>query len=721
MSHSRICLVFAAPLHEATCMSPGWARRRLFALCLLTFTVLISVTEADPDLKADESPRWHVNPDGCFLVDDFDDGIQNRLGGYRNAFFRQPSVAEARRERGDALSTAPTGRGRVLRLSGRRGDSGFCGTWVHLYDMRSRQPAYFNASSWNFLTFWIRGDAGGESIRLKIADARWHGKEDSLPIGLCDEFLPRGITTSWQQVVIPGEKLARLNLKQLASISFEILSESKPARTQTVFLDDICFKQSPQFLAADPAAVAARFKKNSPRGLKPKPRAMWIWSTAELIRNATECERLFEACREDNIKLLWMQLPYKLARVSDSVVTSSNGERGRRAGEPAATMDQRARISHASDLRNFLKAAHQQDIRVQALDGYPEFALRENHAVPLAVVDEVVRFNSESAEEERFDGLHLDNEPYLILAWQDPARREQILRDFLSLNVECQRRARAAGLEYGIDIPFWWNAFHPNGEPAGMVTFRGERKPASFHCIDLLDNVGIMNYRDVADGADGMIAHGRDLLRYADSVNRADIFMGIETFQYDPQPVWFVLGLTGERLRATLNDRGHDFSVLSRHNGFRFFRFDDGMRTHIGIEIPADRRKSLNAKRLATLSEIAGRFGEFTGRGDQHSESLETAREAIRSNPEWTSFQRRDLTAENLGATFPGFVATRLMLGKVTFADDPPAQMQAEMEFAEEAFRRFRSYRGLAIHSWEAYRTKRTGAVRAASSGRLAD
>ncbi|MBC8289121.1 MAG: hypothetical protein H8E37_02290 [Planctomycetes bacterium] len=81
MSHSRICLVFAAPLHEATCMSPGWARRRLFALCLLTFTVLISVTEADPDLKADESPRWHVNPDGCFLVDDFDDVIQNRPGG----------------------------------------------------------------------------------------------------------------------------------------------------------------------------------------------------------------------------------------------------------------------------------------------------------------------------------------------------------------------------------------------------------------------------------------------------------------------------------------------------------------------------------------------------------------------------------------------------------------------------------------------------------------
>ena len=223
----------------------------------------------------------------------------------------------------------------------------------------------------------------------------------------------------------------------------------------------------------------------------------------------------------------------------------------------------RAQIYHVAEIRSFLKEAHRRDIQVHALDGYPEFALRENHAVPLAVVDEIARFNSQGEKEERFDGVHLDNEPYLILAWQDPARRERILHDFLSLNVECQRRARAAGLEYGIDIPFWWNAFSADGEASGTVTFRGERKPASFHCIDLLDNVGIMNYRDAADGADGMIAHGRDLLRYADSVNKADIFMGIETFQYDPQPVWFVLGLTGERFRKALNDRGHDFSVLS--------------------------------------------------------------------------------------------------------------------------------------------------------------
>lgn len=702
MPNSLFCPVFAAPLLEATCTSRGWVRRRLFAFSLL-LVVLVSAPEAGQFSNAEERPAWRVKPESCFLVDNFDEGIQNRLGGYRNAFFRKPSFAEARRERGDAPTSAPTGRGRVLRLSGRRGDSGFCGTWVHLYDMRSREASFFDASSWDFLTFWIRGDTGGESVRVKIADARWHAKEDSMPVGLCDEFLSDGITTSWQQVVIPREKLTRLNLKQLASISFEFLGQSPASRKQTVFIDDICFKQSPRFLAAAPARVEDEFRKNSPPGLKPKPRAMWIWSTAELIRNATECRRLFEACHQENIGLLWIQLPYELvdALKADSIAGSAKLRR--------------ARISRAAELRSFLKEAHRRGLQVHALDGYPEFALRENHAVPLAVVDEIVRFNSKGQKEERFDGVHLDNEPYLILAWQDPARRERILHDFLLLNVECQRRARAARLEYGIDIPFWWNAFNADGEASGTVTFRGERKPASFHCIDLLDNVGIMNYRDAAGGADGMIAHGRELLRYADSVDKADIFMGVETFQYDPQPVWFVLGLTGERFRATLNDRGHDFSVLSRHNGFRFFRFDDGRRTNIGIEIPTNHQISLSAKRLATLTEIAKRFGEFTGADVGHDEAFEAAQKAMQANPEWTEFKRRDLPAENLGATFPGFVATRLMLGKVTFADDPPMQMQREMEFAEESFQRFHSFRGLAIHSWEAWRTKRGNAVRSAA------
>jgi hypothetical protein len=222
-----------------------------------------------------------------------------------------------------------------------------------------------------------------------------------------------------------------------------------------------------------------------------------------------------------------------------------------------------------------------------------------------------------------------------------------------------------------------------------------------------------MNYRDTADGADGMIAHGRGLLRYADSVDGAEIFMGVETFRYDPQPVWFLVGLTEDRFQAALKDRGSDFSLLSRRNDLRLFRFHDGRRVHIGISFPldtvppekADQLSQTTEKRISTLREIAIRFGHFAaGAGDD--KALLAVSKSIDAAPEWTTFQRRDLSDEELGVSFPGFITTQLMLSKVTFADDPYADLQFETRFAEESFSQFESYSGLAIHSWESYRDK---------------
>ena len=46
------------------------------------------------------------------------------------------------------------------------------------------------------------------------------------------------------------------------------------------------------------------------------------------------------------------------------------------------------------------------------------------------------------------------------------------------------------------------------------------------------------------------------------------------------------------------------------------------------------------------------------------------------------------------------------MAPKVTFADNPTAEIDEETRFAEQTFGRFRSYRGFAIHSWESFRGK---------------
>ena len=54
------------------------------------------------------------------------------------------------------------------------------------------------------ISFWVRGDQGGEEILLKVADDVWEAREDAVPIGEIGRFVPGGrIETEWQQAVVP--------------------------------------------------------------------------------------------------------------------------------------------------------------------------------------------------------------------------------------------------------------------------------------------------------------------------------------------------------------------------------------------------------------------------------------------------------------------------------------------------------------------------------------
>ena len=96
----------------------------------------------------------------------------------------------------------------------------------------------------------------------------------------------------------------------------------------------------------------------------------------------------------------------------------------------------RAIISFPEKSGRLNAESHACGIQVHALDGCPEYALREMHHIPLSLVDSVVEFNLNSNPESRFDGVHFDNEPHLLVGRNSPT----------------------------------------------------QRKPASFHCIDMLDN-----------------------------------------------------------------------------------------------------------------------------------------------------------------------------------------------------------------------------------------
>ncbi|MFN0021039.1 MAG: alpha-amylase family protein [Pirellulaceae bacterium] len=630
------------------------------------------------------------------LVDSFDGDIQNSLGGYRSTFEAAPSLAKS-------LRTAQAFHGKTgksLRLEVNRQEIGFCGAWIHFFDMHSAEPKYFDASGFAYLSIWVRGEKGNESFDVQLADKTWIGKQDSVRLGEVSDYLPGGVTTKWQEVVVPLGSLEGLNRRELGGLTLNFRSPGKAV----VFVDDVSFKRRANLERAEISPEQATFPSEKVTRTSQEsvlPRALWVWTAKSILADPRQCGELLDFCEEEQINQLWMQLDYKI----------EPGGLGTGSGEP------RCIIANEEQWGNFIRSAHSRKIRVDALDGAPEYAVKENHHIPLAVVDGVIKFNAASPPDQRFDGIHFDNEPYLLLGWEEQELRERILEEFLQLNAECQRRVTAARrsraeFRFGVDIPFWWQEREvPSASYPGEVTFQNIRQPASFHCLDLLDVVGIMNYRDSADGPDGMIYHGRGILEHRGSGDtQAEVFMGIETLAAEPAEVQFIVGLPREQFRTALRGNAKHFANLRRLQGLRLNRLDDGVNIHVGIERPRNSTPEQRAAAAMALAEIAKHFGNSGNSGPQ--EQIEKVQAqvaaAISKSGEWRAFAVQDVKLLAEDRIIPGFSAAAVMPSKCTFAEETPSELRLQSGLAEQDFVRFKTYRGLAIHSYESYRPKVT-------------
>lgn len=650
---------------------------------LILIAILVLVACADAQQSSD--------PDKLFLVADFNDDIQNYAGGYYNKFERAPSSASTFLIK-DIVRGAG---GHSLRVKGDKGDDGFCGVWIQFFDFKSPTKKYFDTTKYKYLSFWVRGEQGGEDFLVKLADQDWIEQEDSLPLGSVGEFMKGNVTKRWKEVLVPLEKFTMLDHRNMGGLTLEFM---KPGQ-QTIYIDDVAFKDERH----TPTPKTNLPRSDEGQFVQP-PRAMWVWDTKPLLLNPVARQELFDFCDQENINQLWLQILYAFKpNISVADVPTLVAE-----GKP---LELECILHFRDEFRHFIRSAHERGITVHVLDGYPEFAQKIYHAMPLGIVDAVIKFNKNSEPQERFDGIHFDNEPYLISGSRDDARHEQILLEFLDLNAECQRRVREhSDMVFGVDIPFFWHERNlETGQIVGEVTYNGQSKPASFHCIDLLDNVGIMNYRDTADGADGMIAHGRELLAYADKTKQnGKIYMGIETFSYAPTDVWFAVGLPRAEFAKALKGRGQEIGMFSRIDGHRTQIFDDGSNIHVGIELPPDPTPEDKVSITATMAKIALQLGiSCDPKLEKDAENIRyEAISSLRRNVEWKNARERDIKDKANGAKYVGVVATRIMLPKITFAQEPYAEIKAQTTAAEAYFSRYKSYTGTAIHYYATYRKK---------------
>ena len=408
-------------------------------------------------------------------------------------------------------------------------------------------------------------------------------------------------------------------------------------------------------------------------------RPMWLGDSPNVLLDADARRQLFAFCACQGIDGLWMQVALERERAAD--------------GTPV--------LQHAAAWRTLLREAHAAGLTVEALEGAPIYALKPHHGEALAVVDAVVAFSKAAADRDGFDGLHFDIEPHGLYRWRFPESRERMAAGLVEVSLESAKRLRAAGLRFGVALPFWLQVKdEQTGEPLGVVTHEKQRQSAAHHLIDRLDYVAIMSYRDRTTGPNGVVGIAGDLLAHAAQPGKARVYLGLETAA-DSERVWFVTGEARERTLAKMRARGEDPDQLDPIEGFRRSIADDGTRLHLGLRIPAGTALDAPAL-LGAMRELAAAYG--TPLADpparETSAALSLALGTLDKSGDWRGLVAAPIAGED-GRRWSGFFGVSITPPGITFGGQPPGDLRREIAAAAPLVAGQPAFAGFALHDYE--------------------
>ena len=413
-------------------------------------------------------------------------------------------------------------------------------------------------------------------------------------------------------------------------------------------------------------------------------RPMWLWDSPKVLLDAAARAELFAFCACQGIDAIWMQVALERERAAD--------------GTPV--------LQHAAAWRTLLREAHAAGLTVEALEGAPIYALKPHHGEALAVVDAVIAFSRSAAGRDGFDGLHFDIEPHGLYRWRFPEPRERMAAGLVEVALESAKRLRAAGLRFGVALPFWLQVQdEQSGEPIGVVTWEKTRQSAAHHLIDRLDYVAIMSYRDRTTGPNGVVAIAGDLLKHAAAPGRARVYLGLETAA-DSEPVWFVTGEARERTLAKMRARGEDPDELEPIDGFRRTVADDGTRLHLGLRIPAAVGFDAPAP-LGAMRQLAAAYGTplavppAPGPPAREAEAaVSLALGTLDKSGDWRGLVAAPISGED-GRRWSGFRGVSVTPPTITFGGQAPGDLRREIGAAAPLVAGQPAFAGFALHDYE--------------------
>jgi hypothetical protein len=210
--------------------------------------------------------------------------------------------------------------------------------------------------------------------------------------------------------------------------------------------------------------------------------------------------------------------------------------------------------------QNFVEQASAQGITVYALGGSPNWVLEEQNEQLSAFIQWVEEYQQGATLSQRFRGVHLDIEPYLLKQWESQ-RKETILR-YQKTVLYVISSLKNSGLEIAFDIPFWFDEIGYDNE-------YGKGNLAQW----LLQNVKticIMAYRDEARGKNNIIDVVSNEMKWAKEYNH-QIIIALET------------GKVSETERVTFCEEGMrvlNKETLAVYNYYKNHRVDFSFALH---------------------------------------------------------------------------------------------------------------------------------------------
>lgn len=172
-----------------------------------------------------------------------------------------------------------------------------------------------------------------------------------------------------------------------------------------------------------------------------------------------------------------------------------------------------------------IKHLHQQDFKVYALLGSwhlktHRYVLPQERSKALQMFQRVLDYNTRVNPTEQFDGINIDIEPHMLDEWD--SQKIWLLEQWIELSHEFMRLKRQSNLslKVGPAIPFWLDNI--------PIKWNDHLKPTSQHLQDIYDYVALMDYRDRAEGGDGIISHAENEMTYAANIGK-EVVIGIET------------------------------------------------------------------------------------------------------------------------------------------------------------------------------------------------